>query len=93
MPRRSAASCHWPRAAFAAGTDDMVIAGVLPETAADLRVSEPAAGRLVTVSTLVFGLGTPVMPAPSQARLARRHGMGIDRVRVTTLSTHESDRP
>ncbi|MFF9788927.1 hypothetical protein YWIDRAFT_07944 [Streptomyces sp. SceaMP-e96] len=48
----------------------MVIAGVLPEIAADLRVSEPAAGRLVTVFTLAFGLGTPVMPAPSQARLA-----------------------
>lgn len=31
--------------------------------------------------------------APSQARLARGHGMRFDRVRVTTLSTHESDRP
>ncbi|MFI0462914.1 hypothetical protein ACH347_02400 [Saccharopolyspora sp. 5N102] len=62
MPRRSAVSCHWPRAAFAAGADDMVIAGVLPEIAADL-VSESVAGQLVIVFTLVFGLGTPVMPS------------------------------
>ncbi|SHM80197.1 hypothetical protein [Streptomyces noursei] len=41
----------------------MVIAGVLPEIAADLRVSEPTAGRLVTVFTLVSGPGTPVMPS------------------------------
>ncbi|MFF2813231.1 hypothetical protein ACFVT2_39940 [Streptomyces sp. NPDC058000] len=41
----------------------MVIAGAHPEIAADLRVSEPAAGQLVTVFTLAFGLGTPVMPS------------------------------
>lgn len=47
-------------AAFATGTDDMVIAGLLPHLSADLQVSEPVVGQLVTVYALVYGLGAPV---------------------------------
>ena len=38
--------------AFVVHTDDHVIAGLLPEIAADLGVSEAAAGQLVTVFSL-----------------------------------------
>lgn len=48
-------------AAFATGTDDMVIAGLLPRLSSDLGVSEPAVGQLVTVYALVYGLGAPVL--------------------------------
>lgn len=58
-------------AAFATGTDDMVIAGLLPELSADLGVGVPAAGQLVTVYALVYGLGAPVL-AVLTAHAARR---------------------
>ncbi|MFI2027549.1 MFS transporter [Streptomyces buecherae] len=58
-------------ATFAAGTDDMVIAGVLPDIAADLRVSEANAGQLVTAFALTYGIGTPVV-AVLTARYSRR---------------------
>lgn len=48
-------------AAFATGTDDMVIAGLLPRLSADLDVTEPVAGQLVTGYALVFALGAPVL--------------------------------
>ncbi|MEV8631318.1 MFS transporter [Streptosporangium sp. NPDC051023] len=50
-------------ATFAVGTDAYVIAGLLPAIAADLRVSTPAAGQLVTVFALVLALSAPVMGA------------------------------
>ncbi|HEU5128669.1 MAG TPA: MFS transporter [Glycomyces sp.] len=46
--------------AFAIGTDDFVIAGLLPEIAEDLAVSEAAAGQLITVFSLSYALGAPV---------------------------------
>lgn len=58
-------------AAFATGTDDMVIAGILPAVSADLSVSEATAGQLVTVYSLAYGLGAPAM-AILVARFARR---------------------
>ncbi|WP_393915920.1 MFS transporter [Halostreptopolyspora alba] len=48
-------------AAFATGTDDMVIAGILPLVSADLEVTEATAGQLVTVYSLTYGLGAPIM--------------------------------
>ncbi|MBO0796821.1 MAG: MFS transporter, partial [Ktedonobacteraceae bacterium] len=48
---------------FALGTDAFVIAGVLPVIARELRVTEGAAGQLVTVFSLVYGLGAPVLAA------------------------------
>ncbi|PSL06069.1 putative MFS family arabinose efflux permease [Haloactinopolyspora alba] len=56
---------------FAAGTDDMVIAGVLPEISTDLDVSQPVAGQLITVYALMYALATPVV-AVLTARLPRR---------------------
>ncbi len=58
-------------AAFATGTDDMVIAGLLPELATDLGVGEPAAGQLITAYSLTYGLGAPVL-AVLTAHLPRR---------------------
>lgn len=50
----------WLFALFAAGfvlyTDDYVIAGILPELAADLGVSESHAGQLITAFSLTVGI-------------------------------------
>ncbi|MEU2545962.1 MFS transporter [Streptomyces roseolus] len=50
-------------ATFAVGTDGYVIAGLLPSIAADLGVSTPAAGQLVTVFALTLALSAPVTGA------------------------------
>lgn len=52
-------------------TDDYVIAGVLPEIAADLGVSTGAAGQLVTVFSLVVAVVAP-LAAVLTAKLAPR---------------------
>lgn len=41
------------------GTDEFVIAGVLPEIADDLKVPAGAAGQLVTVFAVVYAIGAP----------------------------------
>lgn len=46
-------------AAFAVQTDDFVVIGVLPGLAADLGVTEAAAGQLVTVYSLTYALAAP----------------------------------
>jgi MFS transporter, DHA1 family, inner membrane transport protein len=48
---------------FAIGTDAYVIAGILPRVAGSFDVTVAAAGQLVTVYALVYGLLTPVMAA------------------------------
>ncbi|MBA9006590.1 MFS transporter [Thermomonospora cellulosilytica] len=58
-------------AAFVFYTDDHVIAGVLPEIAAGLHVSEAAAGQLVTAFSLTVAVGAPVA-AVVVARWPRR---------------------
>ncbi|MFJ2088844.1 MFS transporter [Streptomyces sp. NPDC087901] len=63
-------------ATFAVGTDSYVIAGLLPSIAADLRVSTPAAGQLVTVFALTMALSAPVMGALTSA-LNRRSALLI----------------
>lgn len=52
-------------------TDDYVIAGVLPEVAADLGVSESAAGQLVTVFSVTVAVAAPIA-AVTLARVSRR---------------------
>ncbi|TFV81463.1 MFS transporter [Microbacterium sp. dk485] len=47
-------------AAFVLYTDDYVIAGILPELAADLHVTEGQAGQLVTVFSLTVAVAAPV---------------------------------
>ncbi|WP_406457597.1 MFS transporter [Streptomyces sp. NBC_00876] len=58
------------------GTDSYVIAGLLPSIAADLEVSTPAAGQLVTVFALTMALSAPVMGALTSA-LNRRSALLI----------------
>ncbi len=71
-------ACHMPLSlavlalsAFAIGTTEFVIMGLLPDVARDLAVSIPAAGWLVTGYALGVALGAPFM-AVATARLARR---------------------
>ena len=58
-------------AAFAIGTDDLVIAGLLPQIAADLGVGVPAAGQLITVFSLTYAVSAPPL-AVLTARWPRR---------------------
>src|SRR5258706_7567353 len=48
-------------AAFAIGTTEFVIMGILPDVARDLRVSIPAAGLLVTGYALGVAVGAPLL--------------------------------
>jgi predicted MFS family arabinose efflux permease len=48
---------------FAIGTDSFVVAGILPAVARGFDVSLGAAGLLITVYALSYGLMTPVMAA------------------------------
>ncbi|GHO72725.1 hypothetical protein KSD_04960 [Ktedonobacter sp. SOSP1-85] len=48
---------------FALGTDAFVVAGVLPVIAGEMHVTEGLAGQLVTVFSLTYGLGAPVLAA------------------------------
>jgi DHA1 family inner membrane transport protein len=59
-------------AAFAIGTTEFVVVGLLPTTAADLSVSVPAAGMLVTGYALGVAFGGPLLTALSR-RWPRRN--------------------
>ncbi|MBO0780705.1 MAG: MFS transporter [Ktedonobacteraceae bacterium] len=50
-------------ATFVLGTDVLIVVGVLPTIAHELHVTEGAAGQLITVFSLVYGLGGPVLAA------------------------------
>ncbi|MFE6871265.1 MFS transporter [Kitasatospora sp. NPDC057692] len=56
---------------FAVGTDAFVVAGFLPELAADLGVSTATAGQAVTVFAAAYALLSPLL-ATLAARLPRR---------------------
>ncbi len=56
---------------FAIGTDGFVIAGVLPGIARDMHVTLGAAGLLVSIFALVYGLSAPLLTA-ALSRLERR---------------------
>lgn len=49
--------------AFAIGTTEFVIVGLIPTIAADLQVSLPSAGLLVSLYTLGVAIGAPVLTA------------------------------
>ncbi|MBB5753562.1 MFS transporter [Prosthecomicrobium pneumaticum] len=57
--------------AFALGTEAFMIAGILPAMAADLGVSIPLAGHLVTIFALTYAFGAPLM-AVATAALPRK---------------------
>jgi DHA1 family inner membrane transport protein len=48
---------------FALGTDAFIIAGVLPVIAHETGVSEGLVGQLITVFSLTYGLGAPILAA------------------------------
>jgi len=57
--------------AFAIGTESYVVAGVLPTLAADLGVTVPVAGQLITAFALTYALGSPLI-AVATGEMERR---------------------
>lgn len=56
---------------FLVGTSEFIIAGILDKVAEDIGVSVSAAGQLITVFSLSYAFGTPILMAVT-ARLERR---------------------
>ncbi len=56
---------------FLVGTSEYVISGMLDKIAGSLGVTVAAAGQLITIFSLVYAIGTPVMMALT-AKLDRR---------------------
>ncbi|WP_256761516.1 MFS transporter [Cohnella sp. WQ 127256] len=56
---------------FLVGTSENIIAGILDRVAGDVGVSVAAAGQLITVFSLAYAFGTPVLMAIT-ARIERR---------------------
>jgi predicted MFS family arabinose efflux permease len=54
--------------AFAVGTDNFVINGILPRIASAMSVSDATAGQLITVFALVYAVSAPVLAAATSAR-------------------------
>lgn len=51
---------------FLVGTSEYVISGMLDKIAGSLGVTVAAAGQLITIFSLVYAIGTPVMMALQQ---------------------------
>ncbi len=62
--------------AFAIGTEDFMIAGLLPALARDLDVGLAPGGHLVTAFSLTYAVGAPIM-AVLTAKLERRRLLAI----------------
>ncbi|MGZ7442301.1 MFS transporter [Paenibacillus sp. TH7-28] len=56
---------------FLVGTSEFVIAGILDMVASDIGVSVAAAGQLISVYSLAYAIGTPILIALT-ARMERR---------------------
>ncbi|MFC5401845.1 MFS transporter [Cohnella soli] len=56
---------------FLVGTSEFIIAGILDRVAEDIGVSVSAAGQLITVFSLAYAFGTPILMAVT-ARVERR---------------------
>ncbi|WP_282940639.1 MFS transporter [Paenibacillus sp. RC67] len=56
---------------FLVGTSEFIIAGILDKVAADIGVPVSAAGQLITVFSLAYAFGTPVLMAIT-SRMERR---------------------
>ena len=71
--RISLAPLYWlALGTFAVGTESFMIAGLLPDIAADLHTSIVATGQLVTVFALAYALSSPVLTALTGALHRRR---------------------
>jgi MFS transporter, DHA1 family, inner membrane transport protein len=64
-------------ATFAIGTTEFVVVGLLPGISADLNVSIPTAGLLVSLYALSITLGTPIFSALTVAILRRRLAIAL----------------
>ncbi len=56
---------------FAMGTDSFVLAGILPQLAGGLQVSQSAAGQVITTFALTYALAAPLLAAVT-SRLPRK---------------------
>lgn len=56
---------------FAIGTDEYLVAGLLPTVASAMHVSEGVAGQLATVFAIMYALGSPVL-AIATAHMERK---------------------
>ncbi|MBW7459552.1 MFS transporter, partial [Paenibacillus sepulcri] len=56
---------------FLVGTSEFIIAGILDKVASDIGVSLSAAGQLITVFSLAYAFGTPLLMGVT-ARMERR---------------------
>ncbi|MFB6719053.1 MFS transporter [Kribbella sp. NPDC056345] len=63
-------------AAFSTGIDGYVLAGLLPAIADDLRVSEAAAGQLMTVFALTSAIAAPIL-GTATSRWERRRTIAL----------------
>lgn len=70
--------------AFAVGTDGFMIAGLLPRIAHDFHTSTPTAAQLVTVFSIGYAVGAPVLASVFH-RTGRRTllGLGLAALAVT----------
>ena len=57
--------------AFAIGTEGFMVAAILPKIASDLSVSVVAAGQIITLFALSYGLSSPILTALT-GRVGRR---------------------
>jgi DHA1 family inner membrane transport protein len=64
-------------AAFGIGTTEFVMMGLLPEVAADLNISIPAAGHLVSAYALGVVIGAPLLAAVTAKQSRRKVLIGL----------------
>lgn len=57
---------------FAIGTDNFIVAGLLPLMADDLRVSVAVAGTQVAVFSIVYAVGTPILASVAEGMERKR---------------------
>src|SRR5437660_7583888 len=62
-PPRQAALYWLALGTFAIGTEGFMIAAILPNIAADLVVSVPLAGSLISIFSLAYALSSPILTA------------------------------
>lgn len=61
---RNAGAVYWlALGTFAVGTEGFMIAGLLPDIASSLSVSQSTAGYLVTIFSLAYAISSPVLTA------------------------------
>ncbi len=77
---------------FAMGTDNFVVAGILPSVAASLHTTASVAGQMVTVYALSYAILAPVMAAvagrwPRKLLLVSALGIFVAGNAITALAT------